>query len=121
MNATFIYFFPDKQTLTDSDNKNLCLENEINDNSESNMDEVHTDEEESEKTKCTRVKVRSEEEMKLREFVVLDEVGPYDEDGIEGEGDGPGGSGFADDDFDDDFDVSDSEIHAMLDEGKVLN
>ncbi|KAL0267695.1 UNVERIFIED_CONTAM: hypothetical protein PYX00_009889 [Menopon gallinae] len=106
-----------KTNTSDEPNKDSCQENENSENNESNLDTSQSDQEEKEKTEHTRIKVRSEEEMKLREFVVLDEVGPYDEDGIEGEGGGPGGGGFADDDYDDDdFDVSDTEIHAMLEE-----
>ncbi|KAK6619870.1 hypothetical protein RUM44_006270 [Polyplax serrata] len=68
-----------------------------------------------------QMRVRTQEELRLREFDLLDEVGPYDEkdDGREGK------HNFCDDDYEDedddddentDDDLSEDEIDAMLEE-----
>lgn len=56
---------------------------------------------------------RTEEEMKLREFDILDEVGPYDDNEYEDDPDSYGDGMY--DDYDDD--LSEDEIDAMLEEG----
>lgn len=70
-----------------------------------------------------QMRVRTQEELRLREFDLLDEVGPYDEkdDGREGK------HNFCDDDYEDedddddentDDDLSEDEIDAMLEESQ---
>lgn len=67
-------------------------------------------------------KIRTQEEIKLREFVLLDEVGPFDDkdDGAERK------KSYCDDDYyeeeleDDDDDLSEDEIDAMLEESNTF-
>lgn len=60
-------------------------------------------------------RIRTEEEMKLRTFDVLDEVGPYDDNEGFDEDSCNGGMFDEYDDYEDD--LSENEIYAMLDQG----